>query len=166
MRGLAKLHRLTRIRSLLAGFILGLVVSGVTVFPLQIELKLLVGVIHARSGDPGVGGWLVKVLDALNQTGDRFGFLFYGYDWLAFAHVVIAILFIGPIRDPVKNIWVIEWGMIACVLVLPLALICGPIRGIPLPWQMIDCSFGVVGIVPLYFCRKWILEISAKDGVV
>jgi hypothetical protein len=35
---------------------------------------------------------------------------------------VIAIAFIGPWRDTVKNIWVIEFGMIACVLVVPFAL--------------------------------------------
>jgi hypothetical protein len=57
--------------------------------------------------------------------------LAYGTDWLAFAHLVIAIAFLGPLKDPVRNIWVVEFGMIACLLVIPLALICGPIRGIP-----------------------------------
>jgi hypothetical protein len=50
--------------------------------------------------------------------------------------------------------------MIACVLVIPLAMICGPIRGIPLYWRLIDCSFGVVGIIPLWFCRRYILELD------
>jgi hypothetical protein len=78
----------------------------------------------------------------------------YGTDWLAFAHFVIAIAFIGPWRDPVKNVWVIEFGMIACVLVIPFALVMGQIRGIPLGWRLIDCSFGVVGFVPLWFVRR------------
>ena len=73
----------------------------------------------------------------------------YGTDWLAFAHLVIAVAFIGPLLDPVRNRWVITFGMIACVMVLPLALICGPIRGIPLYWQLIECSLGVFGIIPL-----------------
>ena len=33
--------------------------------------------------------------------------------------LVIAIVFIGPLRDPVKNVWVVEFGMIACALVVP-----------------------------------------------
>ena len=30
--------------------------------------------------------------------------------------------------------------MIACFALIPLALICGPIRGIPWFWRVIDCS--------------------------
>ena len=59
-------------------------------------------------------------------------FLGYGTDWLAFGHFVIAIVFIGPLRDPVKTVWVVEFGMIACVLVVPFALVMGGVRGIPL----------------------------------
>jgi hypothetical protein len=79
----------------------------------------------------------------------------YGTDWLAFAHIVIAIYFIGPLLDPVRNEWVIHAGLIGCLLVLPLALVCGPLRGIPLYWcgrRLIDCSFGVLGAVPLLYC--------------
>jgi hypothetical protein len=68
---------------------------------------------------------------------------------LAFAHLTIAVAFIGPIRDPVKNVWVIQFGMIACVMVIPLAVICGALRGIPWYWRLIDCSFGVFGLIPL-----------------
>ena len=66
---------------------------------------------------------------------DGNGFVFYGTDWLAFGHIVIAVCFAGVIRDPIKNIWVVEFGMISCVLVIPLALICGHIRGIPFFWR-------------------------------
>jgi hypothetical protein len=92
------------------------------------------------------------VLTAYRQVNENHSFLLYGYDWLAFAHFVLAILFIGPYRDPVKNIWVIEFGMIACVLIIPLAMIAGPARGIPLGWRLIDCSFGVFGFIPLWIC--------------
>jgi len=74
---------------------------------------------------------------------------------------MIAIAFIGPIRDTKRNIWVTEFGMIACVLIIPLAMICGPIRGIPFYWRLVDCSFGVVGIIPLWFARKYTLALSA-----
>jgi hypothetical protein len=33
---------------------------------------------------------------------------------IAFAHLAIAIAFIGPYIDPVRNKWVITFGLIAC----------------------------------------------------
>jgi NhaP-type Na+/H+ or K+/H+ antiporter len=44
--------------------------------------------------------------------------------------------------------------MIGCVLVIPYALLFGAIRQIPWWWRLIDCSFGVRGIVPLAICYK------------
>ncbi len=90
----------------------------------------------------------------------RYPFLAYGTDWLAFAHLVIAIAFVGVLRDPVRNLWVVEWGMIACGLVIPLALICGALRDIPLLWRLLDCSFGVFGILPLYICWRDIQRLA------
>jgi hypothetical protein len=40
--------------------------------------------------------------------------------------------------------------------VVPLALIAGAVRGIPLGWRLLDCSFGVVGCLPLLVCRRHI----------
>ena len=51
-----------------------------------------------------------------------------------------------------KNEWVIYGGLIGCLLVIPLAMICGPIREIPFYWRLIDCSFGILGAVPLLYC--------------
>lgn len=153
------------IKGLIIGFIVGLVISGVTAFPLPAEIALLTRMMGmgpaAHPQDySGLPAFLLMVRDGLQRTESTFPFLFYGYDWLAFGHIVIAIAFLGPLKDPVKNIWIVEWGMIACVLVIPLALICGSVRGIPFAWQMIDCSFGVVGIVPLWICRRMIVELS------
>lgn len=154
-------RRMLKVRILLLGFIAGLVISGVTAFPVPEELRSLTHFLSGSSlAGSGLYSWLQQVRAATDATQDRFPFLFYGYDWLAFAHLVIALLFIGPLKDPVRNIWVIEWGMAACALVIPLALICGPLRGIPFFWQLIDCSFGVVGIVPLILCRRWIRQIA------
>jgi hypothetical protein len=88
--------------------------------------------------------------DLATATNAHYPFLAYGTDWLAFAHLVIAVAFIGPYFDPIRNKWVITFGLIACVGVIPLALIAGPIRGIPFGWRLIDCSFGVCGAIP--FC--------------
>ena len=56
-----------------------------------------------------------------------------------------------------------EFGLIACVSVTPLALVCGPIRGIPFYHQLLDCSFGFLGFIPLWFCRKWSIELEAGN---
>ncbi len=146
-----------RIRILLWFFIIGLVVSGATAIPLETEL----GFLSRWSGSgSGYGGWLTRVHDALVQTNARYPFIAYGTDWLAFAHFVIGIAFIGPLRDPVKNVWVIEFGMIACALVVPFALGMGAMRGIPFGWRLIDCSFGVFGIIPLWICRNYVCELG------
>ena len=146
-----------RIRVLLGIFIIGLVVSGATAIPLETELAFLSRWSGAESG---FGGWLVRIHDALVETNAKYPFIAYGTDWLAFAHFVIGIAFIGPLRDPVKNVWVIEFGMIACALIVPFALGMGAVRGIPLGWRLIDCSFGVLGIIPLWMCRKYVRELG------
>jgi hypothetical protein len=104
--------------------------------------------------------WIERVNEGLSATNDRYPFLAYGTDWLAFAHLAIAIAFIGPWVDPVRNKWVIIFGLIACAGVIPLALIAGSIRGIPLPWRLVDCSFGILGSVPLLICRRSILALE------
>jgi len=129
---------------------IALFISGLTAIPIDIQLRFLLN--YAPEGN--LHYWLSKVLTAYSATKAQYPFLMYGYDWLAFAHFILAILFIGPYRDPVRNIWVIQFGMIACVLVFPLAFIAGPLRGIPIGWQLIDCSFGLIGIIPLYICYK------------
>lgn len=150
---------LTKLRWVLALFILGLVVSGITAFPLQLELEHLAalrGLESATAADisPGFDRWIVTVRDGLRSSYAQYPWLAYGTDWLAFAHIVIAIFFIGPFIDPVRNIWILQAGLIACLLVIPLALICGAIRQIPFGWRLIDCSFGVIGAIPLYYCLR------------
>ena len=60
-----------------------------------------------------------------------------------------------------RAFWIVEAGMIACAGVIPLALICGPIRGIPFWWSVIDMSFGVFGIIPLLVLRRMIRRLEA-----
>ena len=155
---------LRSIRIWLTVVILGLILSGITAFPLQRELHLLVRIatqlnlpLHA----PTLNAWLVRVSDALTDTDVRYPFLAYGTDWLAFAHLVIAVAFVGPWRDPVRNKWIITWGLIACASVPLLALIAGPIRGIPLYWRFIDCSFGLICCLPLLAIRRLIAQLEA-----
>jgi len=145
----------------------GLVLSGVTAFPLETELRWMVSVLGTSPIRPMAEAthllpWIERVYNALSKTNAQYPFLAYGTDWLAFAHLAIAVAFIGPYIDPVRNKWVVTFGLIACAGVIPLALIAGPIRGIPVGWRLIDCSFGVFGCIPLLLCRRAILAIERQ----
>lgn len=138
---------------------LGLIASGLTAFPLLAELRLLssmLGIPETASPDAftGLRFWIATVRLGLEHSYGGYPWLAYGTDWLAFAHIVIAVFFIGPLMDPVKNRWVIVAGLISCGLVVPLALLAGAVRGIPLYWRLIDCSFGVFGGIPLVYCLR------------
>jgi len=158
---------LLRIRVWLSLFIAGLVLSGLTAFPLVRETACLERVFHVApsppaGGEAGLQTWLRRVHDALETTGREYPFLAYGTDWLAFAHLVIAIAFIGPLLDPVRNKWVLVFGVIACLGVFPLALIAGPVRGIPVYWRMIDCCFGLFGAMPLFICLRDVRRLEKQ----
>lgn len=149
-----------RVRVLLVGFALGAVLAGVTAVPLPQEVALLARQMGATPGAPGLSGWIATVQAALADTDRRYPFLFYGTDWLAFGHLMIAAAFWGPIRDPVRNLFVVRWGMFCCLASVPVALVFGPLRGIPSFWLPIDCAFGLVGIVPLLVVQRDIRELA------
>jgi hypothetical protein len=151
-----KLNR--RIKIYITIVIVGLAVSGITAFPIESELALL-----TRPGNSAMNHWLTTIYQAVKTTNQTYPWLSYGTDWLAFAHIMLAILFIGPLRDPVKNSWVIQFGMIACAAIFPLAFIAGSIRSIPVFWRLIDCSFGVIGIIPLYLSYAAIKKLNPKQ---
>jgi hypothetical protein len=159
---------LRRIRFWLAIFIIGLVLSGITAFPIQSELGWLLSVLHSDALQPVAESthllpWIERVNQAVRLTNAQFPFLAYGTDWLAFAHLVIATAFIGPFIDPIRNKWVITFGLIGCAGVVPLALIAGHFRGIPLPWRLVDCCFGIFGSVPLLLCRRSLVALEHQS---
>ncbi len=160
---------LFRIRCLLGLFIAGLVVSGITAFPLVSELDLLARLLGISARDlpeaaDGLRFWIATVQHALHATGERYPFLAYGTDWLAFGHLVIA-LFFGPVfRNPLRYRANLICGLIACVGVVPLAIICGAIRGIPFYWRLIDCSFGVSGFVLLSYILRLVRTLPLEDS--
>jgi hypothetical protein len=150
------INQVRRLRIVLALFILALVLSGITAFPLRWELKILASWmgLSANSDLTSLGGlryWIAYVHSGLEHSYQAYPFLAYGTDWLAFAHIVLAVFFIGPLCQPTEHDWIFVSGIIACVGVLPLALICGPLRGIPLYWRCIDCAFGLFGAIPLIY---------------
>ena len=153
--------QLRGIRAWLVFFVVCLVLSGATAFPLVHELRWAEDVLRHLPAPDALTDWITRVRRGLDTADSDYPFLLYGTDWLAFAHLVIAVAFYGPYRDPVRNIWVVEFGMIACAGIVPLALICGPIRGIPFWWSVIDMAFGVFGVLPLYVVRRRIKRLEA-----
>lgn len=145
------------IKGWLTFFIVALFISGLTAIPVNSELSFLLKFLSPESK---AFLWVQKVAVAYRNVGLQYPFLFYGYDWLAFAHFILAILFIGPWKDPVRNVWVIKFGLIACVLIFPFSLIAGHFRHIPFGWQLIDCSFGLFGLIPLWICHRKITSIT------
>ncbi len=147
-----------RYRLVLILFIIGLILSGITAFPLLTELRLLCDLFGADQSaltqSSGLAHWLARVREALEVNARDYPFIAYGTDWLAFGHLAIAVFFIRPIFKPLDSDWVLRCGLVCCAGVIPLALIAGPLRGIPFYWRLIDCSFGVFGALPLLYCLK------------
>lgn len=159
---------LTRVRFWIGVFIIGLVLSGVTAFPLVWEINLLARLLQIDPNVPpdvytGLRFWIAFVRQGVTETDRAYPFMAYGTDWLAFGHLIIALFFVGPLRDPKRNVWCLHVGLIACALVFPLALICGPLRGIPFYWRLIDCSFGILGAVPLLLALRLLSQIKSSD---
>lgn len=96
---------LFRFRTVMLLFIIGLVISGVTAFPLLFELKLLsrllgVDALVSAEGTTWLTYWIRNVRFGLENTCANYPWTAYATDWLAFAHIVIAIFFIGPLINP------------------------------------------------------------------
>ena len=138
-----------QINALTVFFMVSLAISGITAMPVREGITILMTTVP--SSWTYIYDFLAHIREALYHCDP---ILFYGYDWLAFAHIVLAILFYGLIKDPVRNIWLVQFGMIACMLIIPFAFVMGTVRGIPVWWRLIDCSFGVIGIIPLWLIHQ------------
>jgi hypothetical protein len=145
------------IRIHLAGFTALLVLSGISAFPVITEIDFLFNNIDIFPRF--MLEWIAWLHYVIHETPRL---MFYGTDWLAFAHIVIGLFFIPVYIDPVKYKINLRIGMAACFLVFPLAFICGPIRGIPFFHQLIDCCFGLLGFLYLYYILRKINTLTAN----
>ena len=158
-------QRLRRIRFWLALFVCGLVAAGLTAFPLAYETRLVTDWLQGQGHGfavrfPALASWLEFARQGLAASYARYPFLAYGTDWLAFGHLTIAAAFAGPIRDPIRNKWVVQFGLIACAMVIPMALTFGPLRRIPAFWTLIDMSFGIIGALLLLLAYRHIRALE------
>lgn len=158
---------LFRIRIFLIFFTAALIISGATAIPLRWELSILQRIFGSGTyfGEmiPSLSEWLSIVHKALVDISKEYPFLAYGFDWLAFGHFVIAISMLGALHDPIRNKWVIEYAMIACVLLVPYAMVMGGVRGIPFGWRIIDSMFGIVGLIPLFVARRLTMSLDPRS---
>ncbi len=157
-----------RVRWLTVVIVLGLLVAGVTAVPLQAELDWLVGL--AKRWQEAGGAipadavtYLAKVRDGVASAYGAYPFLAYGTDWLAFAHIALAMIFWGAWKDPVGRRWLFSTGIVICWSLMAWALALGALRGIPLAWRFMDCGFGAVALVPLWLCRRWTNAIAEME---
>ncbi|MES2681521.1 MAG: hypothetical protein V4635_16620 [Bacteroidota bacterium] len=141
----------------LSSFILLLVLSGVTAFPLQTEIDFLF--LHRDTFPDFLEQWVIQLYNNIHATP---AVMLYGTDWLAFAHIIIALFFIPVFLDPVKHKVNLQIGMVACLLIFPLAFVCGPVRNIPFFHQLIDCSFGLFGFLYLAYILKKINRLNTQ----
>lgn len=155
---------LRNIRRWIIFFMIALILSGLTAVPLEWGTAWLAQ-ITLSWGEPWAG-WAAHAAEAIAHIAATYPIVFYGTDWLAFAHIVIALAFIGPYRDPVRNRWVIQWGLLCCLLVLPLAFLWAPVRGIPFFWRCVDASFGIIGAVPLWLVLRRIDRLAQRNASI
>jgi len=138
-----KVLYIKQIRILTVCLQIGLLIAGLTAFWIPQGVDFLVN-------DVQMGRlinqqeWLIQVNQGVQAVDHSYPFIWYGTDWMVFAHILFAILFYGLYKDPIRNKWLVQFGFIACALILPLAAILGYIRGIPMIWQTLDCAFGVI----------------------
>lgn len=145
--------------------VVGLFISGVTVWPAISELRFgLFLMEQVGLGETSFFGFVQQIRESLIEIRDEHPQIMYGYDWLAFAHVVLAILFVGAARNPVRNRWVIECGLIMCALIPILAGICIPLREIPFYWFFIDFAFAPAAAVPLLIALKDVRKIEGEKS--
>jgi len=145
------MRELKRAKWLVGAVAVGLFVSGVTIWPAVWELRTFVDIVWG--GGPATGdnhALMLQAIEGLESLQAERALLLYGYDWLAFAHIMLAVLFFGARRDLVRNVWVVQFGLIACAAVPILAGVCIPLRGIPFSWFWVDFAFAPTAAAPLW----------------
>ena len=145
----------------------GLFVSGVTIWPWDIELSFAISALQAIAGPEPLIQLLQDIQQDMRLLEQSNSFVLYVADWLAFAHLVLAVLFLMALKNPIRNVLVVRFGILCSLSVPILAITCIPMRGIPLFWILIDSSFALCAI-PLWIALKDIrkLEQETASGAV
>jgi hypothetical protein len=155
---------LRRARWMLGIVALGLLVSGVTIWPAVWELKTAVRIVWGDQTPTGeLHRFVLQTIGALESVRANQPFLLYAGDWLAFAHIALAVLFAGAMRDPVRNVWIVQCGLLMCLGVPILAGACVPLRGLPWMWFFVDFAFAPAAALPLWIALRDIRRAGGCD---
>jgi hypothetical protein len=155
---------LRKIRVYLVIFFLGILFSLHTVMFVEVETAFFVK--HFGQGTltaeklPFFSEWIENLHLSISETYKTYPVMAYCMDWLTYACVVFAMFIIGPIKDPIKNIWVIQVYMLGCILGMLLPFIVGPMREIPIFWRFLDGSFGLMGFIILLIPYRLIKKLE------
>ena len=110
---------------------------------------------------PAVGQWIEVLELSITDTYDKYPAIAYCMDYLALSQLVIAIFIAGAIKDPARNIWIINASLMSCIIMIPFAYLSGHFRGIPSFWVTVDSSFAIAGIIPLLIAKHYINIIKS-----
>jgi len=145
---------------LLVVFVAGLVFGCQMVLFVRPELAWLNSILGPGTRTeqiwPEMSAWVNHLHQGITTTYAEYPFIAYCMDWLVLAQAGFIILFIGAIIDPLRNIWIIRSGMVICLLHVVTAVASGGLHGVPVFWQILDASFGVVGLVVLYAAYRYV----------
>ena len=141
----------------------GLFVSGVTIWPWEIELSFAISTLQTMKGPEPLIQLLQEIRHDMRMLDENNSFVLYVADWLAFAHLVLAALFLMALKDPIRNVLVVRFGILCSLSVPVLAITCIPMRGIPLFWILIDSSFALCAI-PLWIALKDIERLEQEKA--
>ena len=144
---------------MLAIVALGLFVSGVTIWPWEIEITFAISMLQSIKGPESLIQLLQEIRHDMRMLDESNSFVLYVADWLAFAHLVLAALFLMALKDPIRNVLVVRFGILCSLSVPILAITYIPMRGIPLFWILIDSSFALCAI-PLWIALKDIRRLE------
>jgi len=155
---------LRKIRFYLILFLLAILFSLHTVVFVEVETELFAKYLgHDTFMEklyPCVAEWMEHLHLAILETYTSYPVMAYCMDWLSYACVVFAVFLLGAIKNPVRNIWIVQAFMFACILAFFLPFIVGPIRDIPVFWRFIDSSFGIVGFLFLLLPYRLIKKLE------
>ena len=100
-----------RIRRLTILLQLGLLIAGLTAFWIPEGVNFLVN--GTRLGEfIQQEQWLQHVNRGIQEVNNTYPFIWYGTDWMVFAHILFAILFYGLYKNPVRNKWLVQFGFL------------------------------------------------------
>ncbi len=160
---------LARARAGTAILAVGLILSGLTCYFLPWELDFIVRTMEALSF-PEIPLFRDMYL-FVAHTREGLGFVVEGYpqmllgtDYLGFAHVLLGLLFLGAMADPARNVYVLRFGVLCCLLVIPAAFFFGQLRGAPILHRFGDASFGVIALVFTVYALKAAERLEKENG--